>query len=128
MEEINAKQNQENMEEGYTENNENLANTRDEYGIFNTDRPRDHRDIDIGEDVSATQSGAYTTEVDYSSNKMSESEYRQLMQSLNQKQSELCTHIIQSIDTQTDPLYIFIEGGVGVGKTQLAKAIYQSVE
>ena len=50
------------------------------------------------------------------------------MHSLNQKQSELCTCIIQSIDTQTDPLYIFIEGGACVGKTQLAKAIYQSLE
>ena len=59
---------------------------------------------------------------------MSDSEYRQLMQSLYQKQNELCTHIIQSIDTQTDPLYIFIEGEAGVGKPQLAKAIYQSVE
>ena len=59
---------------------------------------------------------------------MSDSEYRQLMQSLNQKQSELCAHIIQSLNTQTYPLYIFIEGGAGVGKTQLAKVIYQSVE
>ena len=59
---------------------------------------------------------------------MSDSGYRQLMQSLNQKQSELCTHILQSIDTQTDPLYIFIEGRAGVGKMQLAKVIYQSVE
>ena len=59
---------------------------------------------------------------------MSDSEYRQLIQSLNQKQNELCTHIIQSIDTQPDPIYIFIEDGAGVGKTQLAKAIYQSVE
>ena len=31
VEEINAKQNKENMEEDYTENNENLANTKDEY-------------------------------------------------------------------------------------------------
>ena len=59
---------------------------------------------------------------------MSDSEYRQLMQSLNQKQSELCTPIIQSIDTQTDLQYIFIEGGAGVGIMQLAKAIYQSME
>ena len=50
MEEINGKQNQENIEEDYTENNENLANTRDECGFFYPDRPRDHREIDIGED------------------------------------------------------------------------------
>ena len=59
---------------------------------------------------------------------MSDSEYRQLIQSHSQKQSELCTHIIESIDAQTDPLYIFIGSGVGVGKMQLAKAIHQPVE
>ena len=99
MEEINAKQNQENMEEDHAENNENLDNTRDEYGFIYPDRPRDHREIDIGEDLGVTQGGTYATGVDYSSNKMSDSEYRQLMQLLNQKRSELCTHIIQSIDT-----------------------------
>ena len=31
MAEINEKQKQETMEEDYTENNENLANTKDEY-------------------------------------------------------------------------------------------------
>ena len=96
--------------------------------FFYPDRPRDHREIDIGEDLGITQGGTCATEVDCSSNKISDIEYRQLMQSLNQKQSKLCTHIIQSIDTQTDPLYIVIEGGAGVGKMQLAKAIYQSVE
>ena len=34
MGEINAKQNQENMEEDCTENSENLANARDEYGFL----------------------------------------------------------------------------------------------
>ena len=47
----------------------------------------------LGEDLSVTQGGTYATEVDCPSNKMSDSEYRQLMQSLNRKQSELCTHL-----------------------------------
>ena len=50
------------------------------------------------------------------------------MQSLNHRQSELCTHITLSVDSQTNPVYIFIMGGAGVGKTKVAKAIYQSVE
>ena len=37
------------------------------------------------------------------------------MQSLNLEQSEICIHI-------------FIEGGTGVRKTHVAKAIYQSLE
>ena len=116
------------MEEDCTENNDNLGNTSDEYGFFYPGRPRDHREIDIGVDLDVTQGGIYATEVDCSSSKMSDSEYRQLMQSLDQKHSELCTHIIQSIDTQGDPVGTFIEGGAGVGKMQVAKAIDQPVE
>ena len=37
-----------------------------------------------------------------------------LMQSLNLKQNELCTHVLQAIDTQHDPIHIFIECGAGV--------------
>ena len=96
--------------------------------FFYPDRPKDYRKIDIEEDLGVIQGSTYAMEVDCISNKMSDSEYRQLMQSLSQKQSELCTHIIKYIDIQTDLLYIFIEGGAGVGKMQLAKAIYQSVE
>ena len=49
------------------------------------------------------------------------------MQSLNQKQTEICTHVMQWIQTKTEPIHIFIEGGAGVGKTKAAKAIYESM-
>ena len=49
------------------------------------------------------------------------------MQSLNRKQSEICTHIIQHIDTTQQQMFIFLEGGAGVGKTQCAKTIYESI-
>ena len=54
MQEINAVQNKESMEEDYTENNGNLANIRDGYGFFDPDRCREHREIDIGEDSGDT--------------------------------------------------------------------------
>ena len=60
--------------------------------------------------------------------KKTDSEYVQLMQSLNLKQSELCAHVLKAGDTQNDQMCIFIEGGAGVGKPQVAKAIYHSLE
>ena len=76
----------------------------------------------MGQDVP------YQTEVDCSGTKISEHEYMKLMQSLNLKQNELCTHVLQAIDAQDDLIHIFIEDGAGVGKTHVARAIYQSIE
>ena len=58
---------------------------------------------------------------------MPDEEYVKLMQSLNLRQSEICAHVMQWIQTRTDPMHIFIEGGAGVGKTKAAKAIYESI-
>ena len=49
------------------------------------------------------------------------------MQSLNLRQSEICAHVMQWIQTRTEPMHIFTEGGAGVGKTKTAKAIYESM-
>ena len=84
--------------------------------MFYPDRPHEHIESDIGYDMDIAQSTRYDTELDCSGIKMTDTEYAQLMQSLNLKQSDLCTHIIQATDAQTDPMYIFIEGGAGVGK------------
>ena len=70
----------------------------------------------------------YATEVDCSCGIMSDKEYESLMQSLNQEQSEICIHIMEWIQTKTEPLHIIIEGGAGVEKMCVAKAIYQSME
>ena len=69
----------------------------------------------------------YATEVDCSTTPMADEEYTKLMQTLNLRQSEICAHVMQWIQTKTDPMYIFIEGGAGVGKTKAAKAIYESM-
>ena len=46
---------------------------------------------------------------------------------LNKQQSEICSHIIQHLDTSEKQMCLFLEGGAGVGKTQCAQAIHQSV-
>ena len=58
---------------------------------------------------------------------MPDEEYVELMQSLNLRQSEICAHVMQWIQTRIEPMHIFIEGGAGVGKIKAAKAIYESM-
>ena len=43
------------------------------------------------------------------------------MQTLNLRQSEICAHVMQWIQTKTDPIYIFIEGGQELEKQRQQK-------
>ena len=58
---------------------------------------------------------------------MSDEEYTNVMCSLNKQQYELCAHIMNQIDINTKPLRIFIEGGGGVGKTVLGRALCETI-
>ena len=70
----------------------------------------------------------YAIEVDCSCDTMQDKGYEILMQSLNLEQSEICIHKMEWIQSKSEPLHIFIEEGLGVRKTQVAKAMYQSME
>ena len=96
-----------------------------DYGFFDPDRPEEQRQYDIGHDMGMGEK--YATEVNYLTAPMPNEEYVELMQSLNLRQSEICAHVMQWIQARTGPMYIFIEGGAGVGKTKAAKAIYESM-
>lgn len=57
-----------------------------------------------------------------------DNEYLGLVHSLNIKQQEIFFHILKSFKTQCEPLYLFITGGAGVGKSRVLKAIFQSLQ
>lgn len=54
-------------------------------------------------------------------------EYLALLDSLNVKQRDYLMHLMHKFKTNQLPIYDFISGGAGVGKSQLIKAIYQSL-
>ena len=95
-------------------------------GFFNPDRPQEHRQYDIGYDMGLNV--RYATEVECSYGTLQDKEYGRLLQSLNLEQSEICIHIMEWIQANSEPLHIFIEGEAGVGKTRVAKAIHHSLE
>ena len=61
---------------------------------------------------------------------MSNDEYDNTMQILNRKQYELCTHCMghmHQLENNTEQMFIFVEGGAGVGKTVLGRALCETI-
>ena len=59
-------------------------------------------------------------------NELQDQEYRQLVQTLNQKQKEFFYHILHLVKTTDKPFYYFLSGGAGVGKSHLIKSLYHA--
>ena len=49
------------------------------------------------------------------------------MQMLNNKQYELCSHVMNQLENNCEQMFIFIEGGAGVGKTLLGHAHCETI-
>ena len=49
------------------------------------------------------------------------------MQMLHNKQYELCSHIMDQLEKNCEQMFIFIEGGAGVGKTLLGCALCETI-
>ena len=58
---------------------------------------------------------------------MNNDEYRSIMQMLNNKQNELCSHIMDQLEKNCEQMFIFIEGGAEVGKTLLGHALCKTI-
>lgn len=58
---------------------------------------------------------------------MSDDAFRTLAQNLNLKQKEFFYHVYHWMKTETDPLFIFLSGGAGVGKSVVLRALYQAL-
>ena len=58
---------------------------------------------------------------------MNNDEYRDIMQMLNSKQYELCSHTMDQLENNCEQMFIFIEGGAGVGKTLLGRALCEMI-
>ena len=59
--------------------------------------------------------------------RMPDSEYRNLIRKLNDKQSTILKHVLKHIKTKSDPLFLFLTGGAGVGKSVVVQALFQSL-
>ena len=107
--------------------------TSNMFGFFDPDRDEKFKKYDIGEEFIVSskrgklQKKRYETEVDCSDVHMSNDEYDNTMQILNRKQYELCTHVMHQLENNTEQMFIFVEGGAGVGKTVLGRALCETI-
>ena len=54
-------------------------------------------------------------------------EYLTLLRSLNLRQREFFNHIVHWIKCKDEPVYAFLTGGTGVGKSVVIRALYQTL-
>ncbi|XP_060603545.1 uncharacterized protein LOC132756482 [Ruditapes philippinarum] len=91
---------------------------------FNPDRVSEQREYDIGIEIGCSISSA---QISSNENILSDEEYRALLRSLNSKQKEFYNHVVHWIKTKDAPLYTFLSGGAGVGKSVVIRALYQTL-
>ena len=96
-----------------------------DYAYFDPQRDERLLTTDIGNDMGLTL--RYDNEVDLFGRQMDDKEYEQIMKSLNRRQSEILIHVMEQLTNTDKKMYIFLEGGAGVGKTQVANALNASI-
>lgn len=96
----------------------------EKFVYFNPERPIEQRDYDIGVDVGIPLTRQLTEQ---SSVRLPDGQYLELVSSLNIKQREFFNHVMQWIKCKKEPLYAFLSGGAGVGKSVLIRALYQAL-
>ncbi|XP_071855229.1 uncharacterized protein [Apostichopus japonicus] len=80
---------------------------------------------DIGQDIGIAVNSANIEELQKP--RLPDSEYRTLVRSLNKKQKDFFYYVLHWCKTKQEPLYTFLTGGAGVGKSQVLKALYNAL-
>ena len=91
---------------------------------FNPNRVVEHRHYDIGIELQSTCS---VPQVETTGILYLDEEYLMLLRSLNLRQREFFNHIVHWIKCKDEAVYTFLTGGVGVGKSVVIRALYQSL-
>ena len=79
---------------------------------------------DIGQDLGLPTSTCHQEEIN-KTYEMPDAEYRKHMRALNREQMEFVYDTMHQLKTSDKPLYRFLSGGAGCGKTHVSKALYQ---
>ena len=116
LHQIRNKKNRKAEEEGVKEA-ENFVN-------FNPSRVVEQRHYDIGIELQSTCS---VPPVETTCIMLPDEKYLTLLRSLNLRQREFFNHVIHWIQCKDEPIYAFLTGGAGVGKSVVITAPYQSL-
>ena len=113
-----------NAEQENREAEEEGTGESEKFVCFNPSRVVEQRHYDIGIELQSTCS---VPPVETSGILLPEDEYLQLLRTLNLRQREFFNHIVHWIKCKDEPVYAFLTGGAGVGKSVVIRALYQSL-
>jgi len=97
----------------------------EEFLFFNPDKVAGPREYDIGIELGSGHVSAAT--IEQTENILSDEDYLSLLRSLNQKQRQFYNHVIHWMKTKDEPIYAFLTGGAGVGKSVVIRCLYQTL-
>ena len=95
------------------------------FGCFDPGTNKQQSQYDLFDDMGILP--RHNDEEELVQNRLNDSDYRQLVRSLNIKQKEFFYHVLHSIKTKDDPLALFLSGGAGVGKSTVTNAPYEAL-
>ncbi len=98
-----------------------------EYEFFRPPKHNEHGETSTDMLYNAGVPGI-DTNIETMAGFMNQDSYLGMVRSLNQKQFQIYTHILQHISRDnSEPLHIFITGGAGVGKSMVLRCVYQGL-
>lgn len=95
----------------------------EEFAHFDPDTAQ-HKRFDIGPDLDLSSK---VSKIEMSAVCIPDEEFHKLLQCINVKQRECYTHVVTCIQHKNEPLYSFLTGGAGAGKSAVIDAIFQSL-
>lgn len=102
------------------------SNLSKEFECFNPGINNGNNDYDLALDLNIGRK-QIDFQDDHVSIEMPDAEFRSMVQTLNVKQKEFFYHVLNWIKTEQNPLYCFLSGGAGVGKSVLLRALHQAL-
>ena len=95
------------------------------FGCFDPGKDKQHVEYDLINDI-----GIYPRTNDDEEllvKRLTDADFRKLVQSLNIEQKEFFYHVLNSVKTGKVPLRLFLSGGAGVGKSTVTNALYEAL-
>ena len=82
-------------------------------------------EYDIGQDPGIARKRLENEQLSFG--EMQVVDYRSMIQSLNANQKVFFYNVLHHVKTQNVPLYTFLTGGAGVGKSVFLRSLYQAL-
>ena len=123
----NAQRNDNPEKEANNDLDDDTSVPTEEFPIVTPDKDNPQHRIDIGPELGIAPTLNDQDCIEHVDQEMTNEEYFALLESLNQKQQEIHSHVIHQIKENADQGLFALHGGAGTGKSTVIKAISEGV-